>query len=209
MRFDLGPLRLDISYPLAAAMALILICDKSMSAAVCFLAVIIHESGHLLMLARFGSFPRHIKLTLFDIAIADEKKPLRSFSRELAVVLAGVAVNLLTGTVSFLAGKWLCLPMLTSFAGANFSLALFNSLPADSLDGGQALLLILCEKLPLNKAFAAADIISFIVLIPCCVLGFWLLLRSRYNYTLLVSSVYLMTLILIRKSKAFPLKSGM
>lgn len=200
MTLRLWGLRVEVSYPLAAAMALILIYDTSMSAAVCLAAVTAHEGGHLLMLYRFGSFPKTIRLTLFDIAIVDSGKALRSPSRELAVTLAGIVSNLIFGFVSLAAGRLTGNGILDSFAAANFSLAAFNSLPAQSLDGGQALLLLLCRKLSPDRAFLILDIISLVVLIPCAVFGFLVLLRSRWNFSLLVTSMYLIALVLLRRS---------
>ena len=199
MSVKLGSLRIEISYPLAAAMALVLIYDKSMSAALCFLAVLVHESGHLFFLHRFGAFPRAIRLTLFDIAIVDRKKPLRSVPSELAVTLGGIGFNLAAAVLSIIAGAVGVISCAYSFAAANLSLAVFNSLPADSLDGGQALFLLLCQRFSPDRAFLILDIISFSVLIPCCVAGFMLLLRSCYNFSLLLSSLYLIALILIRR----------
>lgn len=201
MTFRLGELRVEVSYPLAAAMALILIYDTSMSAALCLAAAVLHESGHLLMLHRFGSFPKKIRLTLFDIAITDSGKALRSTGKELAVTLAGIASNLLFGAASLAAGIASGSGALYSFAAANLSLAAFNSLPVQSLDGGQALLILLCRKMSPDRAFFVLDIISLAVLIPCAVCGFLVLLRSRWNFSLLVTSLYLLALVLLRNRK--------
>ena len=41
----------------------------------CSFAVVIHESGHLLMMLIFGSKPKKISISLFEIAInADNKE---------------------------------------------------------------------------------------------------------------------------------------
>lgn len=204
MTFRLRGLTLEISYPLAAAMALILIYDNSMSAFLCFLAVIVHESGHLFFLYRFGEFPERIRLTLFDIAIVDRKKPLRSFSKEIAVTLGGIGFNLAAAAVSAVFGSVCGIDSACCFAYTNLSLAAFNGLPATSLDGGQAVFLLLCRHLTPDRAFVISDMISLAVLIPCSVLGFLILLRSRYNFSLLLSSLYLIVIILMRKSHLDP-----
>lgn len=43
-----------------------------------------------------------------------------------------------------------------------------------------------------QRAARAATAVSLVFLIPLAVLGFWVLLRTRYNFTLLAMSLYLM-----------------
>ena len=46
----------------------------------CSFAVVIHESGHLLMMLIFGSKPKKISISLFEIAINDESRQQRGDS---------------------------------------------------------------------------------------------------------------------------------
>ena len=193
--------RVDISYPLAAVMTLAMIYDSSMSALVCLLAVLIHEGGHLLMLGISGAMPGRIRITLFDISIVDRGKALRSTGYELAVVLAGITANLLLAGTSFVINSIFPCHFWEGLIYANLTMALFNGLPVDSLDGGQAVFLLLSQKLSPYRALIILDIISFAVLVPAGCAGFLLLLRSKYNFTLLLSCLYLTSLILIRRSR--------
>ncbi len=200
MHIKIGTLTIELSFPLVAAMTAVIICDSSMSVTICFIAAIMHEAGHLIALWRYGSFPKKIKLTLFDIAIIDRNKPLRSLKKELAVILAGVTVNIAAAILSYVLNKLFPCTFFENLLTANITLAVFNSLPVDSLDGGQAVFLLLCEKMDIKMAMAVLDVISFIILVPIGCIGFLVLFRSRYNFTLLLTAVYLMALILIRKS---------
>lgn len=202
MQIKTGGLTVEISFPLTAAMTAVIIYDSSMSVVVCFVAVLMHEGGHLLALWKYASLPKKIKLTLFDIAIMDSRKPLRKLSHELIIILAGIISNIVFAAVSYILNRIFPCEFFERLFNANMTLAIFNSLPVDSLDGGQALFLLLCEKLSMYRAMMVLDIISFIILVPTACLGFLVLLQSKYNFTLLLTAVYLIALILIRRSRA-------
>ena len=203
MKLRIKKLTLEISFPLAAAVTAVLILDRSHTAAICLLCAAIHESGHLIALYRFGSFPERISLSLFDIAISDNRKPLRGQREELTVIMAGITANL-TAMIVFIGVK-LYFP--TDFADdmiySNLILALFNGLPVYSLDGGQALYIILCKWLKLKYAEIAADIISFAVLVPMLAAGFLLLIISGYNFSLLLASAYLIVRLILKRTDKF------
>ena len=86
---------------------------------------------------------------------------------------------------------------------SNFTLAVFNLLPVGTLDGGQAVLMLLCQRLETDKAIKAADILSAIIIVPLGILGFLVLLRSRYNFSLLLTAVYLMGVLLLKEPHRF------
>ena len=52
----------------------------------CSFAVVIHESGHLLMMLIFGSKPKKISISLFEIAINDESRQQRGDLQNFLIV---------------------------------------------------------------------------------------------------------------------------
>lgn len=54
----------------------------------CSFAVVIHESGHLLMMLIFGSKPKKISISLFEIAINDESRQQRSDLQNFLIVFS-------------------------------------------------------------------------------------------------------------------------
>ena len=199
MTFQLGKISFELSFPLVALMTAVIIFDTSMSVIICFAGVIAHEAGHLLALRHFGSYPQKIKLTLFDIAIIDRKKTTLSDKAEIIITLAGVTVNFILAGISYF---FIQNPYMEIFFNTNLTLGLFNSLPIDSLDGGQALFILLSRKFSPFTSMKILDIISFIILIPVAVMGFLVLLQSKYNFTLLLTALYLIAIILLKNRKS-------
>ena len=198
MTFQLGKISFEISFPLVALMTAVIIFDTSMSVIICFAGVTAHEAGHLLALRHFGSYPQKIKLTLFDIAIIDRKKTTLSDKAEIIITLAGVTVNFILAGISYF---FIQNPYMEIFFNTNLTLGLFNSLPIDSLDGGQALFILLSRKFSPFTSMKILDIISFIILIPVAAMGFLVLLQSKYNFTLLLTALYLIAIILLKNTK--------
>ena len=202
MSFKFRHLCVEISFPLVALMTAVIIFDTSMSVMICFASVIAHETGHLLAMKHFGSYPQKIKLTLFDIAIIDCKKTTRSNKAELIITLAGVTVNFILVIISYFLINIFQNPYIEMFLDTNFTLGLFNILPIDSLDGGQALFILLSMKFSPFTSMKILNIISFMILIPVAVMGFLVLLQSKYNFTLLLTALYLIAIILLKNRKS-------
>ncbi|MBQ3928913.1 MAG: hypothetical protein II711_02325 [Clostridia bacterium] len=199
MTFRIGRLTLEMSYPLVAVMTAVIITDKSLSVIACFTAAVMHELGHIAVLCRCGSAPERVKLTLFDIAIVDRKKYSRSIKQELCVILAGVTVNFILAALFYQLYLLFHNEFLMMLCTANLGLGIFNSLPVDNLDGGQALGILLGQYYSELTASRIIDIISLFILIPTACIGFLLLLQSRYNFTLLLTALYLVALILLKR----------
>lgn len=209
MSFRLNGIDFELSYPLIGLMTAVIIADTSMSVLVCLIAVIMHEAGHLVAMKCFGCAPDKIRLTLFDIAISDKSSHLRSDMASLVISLAGPAVNLISAAVLYsfcLASVYVfrcdippaAYGVMTAFADSHLALGLFNLLPVDTLDGGQAIMILLMKKTDIRTALKITEIVSLVILIPSAVLGFIVLIRSKYNFTLLLTSLYLIFTVVSR-----------
>ena len=169
------------------------------------LAAVLHELGHYAAIQAFGGRIALIRLTCTGAEmVLAARRPL-SKAGQLCAALAGPAVNLILAALSARAAVvWGETAYL--FAGLNLALAIFNLLPVESLDGGQILYAVLCKRKSLEQAQKWVQIISFLVLLPIACLGFFILLRSKYNFSLLLASCYLMGQLLLRKTydRLFP-----
>ena len=126
-----------------------------------FACVVLHELGHASMALLFGVRTREIVLLPIGGLARLERMPVGV--AELLIALAGPAVNLALGLLfSILAlllvppQPWsspsLGLQLMIWLVFANFSLALFNLLPAFPLDGGRVLRGLLAFFMPLERA---------------------------------------------------------
>jgi Zn-dependent protease/predicted transcriptional regulator len=124
---------------------------------VLFACVVLHEFGHVLMARRFGIATRDVTLLPIGGVAAMDRMPEKP-SEEIAVALAGPAVNLVIAAVLiWLLGDRLDLgkftqieepkpDLLTQIAVANLVLFVFNLIPAFPMDGGRVLRAVLTLK---------------------------------------------------------------
>ncbi len=201
MKIRLGNLNIFISIPLCCAMTAVIILDTSQTVVLGCLSAVLHELGHLMFMKKYDSFPKSIKISLFDVAIIDDNRKNLPLKQELLIILGGVMMNFIFGALFLVLFLYFNYDFLLITAGANILLLVYNLLPVDTLDGGQALYLLLSSRLSEELTEKIMLIVSLVILFPCAVLGFLLLLKSRYNFTLLFTSLYLIAVIFLKQVK--------
>jgi stage IV sporulation protein FB len=128
-----------------------------------FGCVVLHELGHASMAMLFGVRTREIVLLPIGGLARMERMPLGA--AELLIAIAGPAVNLALALLFSIVGLLIGLPspgddpsaigmgsMIWMLVFANFSLMLFNLLPAFPLDGGRVLRAVLTFVMPVERA---------------------------------------------------------
>ena len=199
MSVRFGGITWEWSYPLVGCMTAVLLLDRSCAVVICFLAAVMHESGHLAAMYHYHAMPQRIRLTLFDIAIVDRKKHLRGGKAELVIVLAGVVVNFVSALAGWILFRLTGAAEWQMFFSAHLTLGLFNAMPVDALDGGQAVMLLLNGRFVPETAERVVTVLSVIVLIPALCTGFLILFETKYNFTLLLASLYLSACLLLKR----------
>jgi Zn-dependent protease len=121
-----------------------------------FGSVLLHELGHALVARRYGIRTRRIILSPIG-GIAQLEGMPRHPRQELAVALAGPAVNFVLAAVLWLvapafAGAPILAWLLGSVMLANLGMGLFNLVPAFPMDGGRALRALLAERMGSYRA---------------------------------------------------------
>ena len=200
MKLKIADVPVEISYTLICIAAICIILNIFEGLVWCALAVIIHESGHLLAMLKCGHAPERIKISAFEIKIFDSKRQSRSEKQNFFIIFSGPAVNFICFIpfyLLYLLGNEYVLP----FAISNLSVGMFNSLPVLSLDGGQLIYIILRQRVGADKAERIVDIITFITIFPLAALGFIMLFDSKYNFSLLFVCVYLIISLLTRGNR--------
>ena len=153
-------------------------------------------------MALFGVPPREVRLNPFGIDIVEQDDSGRSYGKDSLIALAGPAINLLAWLIGWGIqqglgadiGEWML---------ANLAIGLMNLMPVESLDGGQALYAALCIQWSEETSAKIVVAVSFVTLIPLATTGFFLLLQSHYNFSLLLISVYLIFLLLWKRGRYF------
>lgn len=156
------------------------------------LAMSLHEGGHLLAMAAFGAAPRQITLSALGCRMVLPESASLTGRQGAVTSLAGPGINLLLFLFCLLIRR----PG-TPFALACLTLGLLHLLPVEPLDGGLALHSLLETRFSPLQANRLCRWISAVFLLPFWVLGFLILLRTRYNYTLLALAMYLMLYLLL------------
>lgn len=185
-RFRAGPCRVEVGF--SCFMLLCFAClFAGERAPAMLLAMLCHEGGHLLALGAFGAAPRQVALSALGCQMVLPPGPGLAGGPAVAVSLAGPGVNLLCFAGCALAGQ-----AGSPFALASLALGGLHLLPIEPLDGGLALHRLLGCRLSPAQAERASRWVSAGLLAPLGALGFWVLLRTRYNYSLLALALYLM-----------------
>lgn len=186
-------IRMYITYPFAAVIALALLFDATGQTACCLLAAILHELGHIIMLKIFKSKRIDINLSALDFKIIDSDEKSRSYIQDISISVAGPLINFLLFFLFFRFDST------KTFAIANLVIGVFNIIPIDSLDGGKILMSFLITKLPQRVCVIICSVISLMFILPLAVLGFYILIDTGYNFSLIIICCYLITLMIFKK----------
>lgn len=185
-RFRAGACRVEVGFS-----CFILLCFACLfmgeGAPAMLLAMLCHEGGHLLALKAFGRPPQRVALSALGCRMVLAPGLGLGGRQAVQASLAGPGMNL----VCFA----LCLPAgcgHSPFALASLALGGLHLLPIEPLDGGLALRRLLECRCSPAQAERISRWVSAGLLVPLWVLGFWILLRTRYNYSLLALALYLM-----------------
>ena len=176
--------RVRVSVPFFIAAALWAALDADGTALLCLFASFLHEGGHSLALCLCGRRPRDLALGVGGIRLVPDPRPV-SYRRQIAVLLSGPAVNLLSAAVLAL---FRCPPLPVA---VHLLLGGFNLLPVEALDGGQALRCLLAARGEERRAQRMVRALSATVLLPLAAGGFFLLIREG-NFTLFTVALYLL-----------------
>lgn len=202
MKFRVLKTEITISYLIICTASICIIAGIFDSFLYCLFAIIIHETGHIILMCIFGYAPEKIKISLFEISISDRKRQERSFIQNFLIIFFGPFANFICFILFYLL-YLIGNDYFLYFAAANFSVGLFNILPVMSLDGGQLLYLILSRFFSDTGSQRIVNVITFIIIFPLASLGFILLFNSKYNFSLLIVCIYLVFSLICRNNKYF------
>ena len=160
---------------------------------------LLHECGHLLCDFLFHEKPQKIEFGLFGLTIVHADDICFSYPQEICEALAGPAVNFLLFLLFLLLYSVSCKETVFACCFVNLYIFLFNAMPVFSLDGGRAFWALLCKYIDNPRTRQTVQkTVSFFCILVMMGFGFFVLLRSRYNFTLLLLAIYLMITLFIK-----------
>lgn len=161
-----------------------------------FISAMLHEFGHLFCMNFFGYKVEVINFGFLNADIVSNQIEDKKYR---LILFSGCLVNFL---IAFVFGILFALYNITLFkiiAYQNMGLGIFNLLPISNLDGGEIFCTFLKSKYGESIAWKVLNIVSLIFVIPIFVIGFYVLINSRYNFSLFLLSLYLISYILFKE----------
>ncbi len=159
----------------------LLLIEPTVYLGLVFLSILLHEAGHLCVMAFFGIGIESVTLLPIGIDIKRQRKYI-SYTKEIILALAGIAVNLL---VFFIFKEY------EFFAYTNLLYALINLIPIKGLDGGNALEAFLLSCFDMERADRVLRAVSFVFIILLWMFGVYILFILNGNISIFALSVFL------------------
>jgi stage IV sporulation protein FB len=201
IRFRIFGCIVELSFLFVAATACTVLLDRTGCILSTLFASVLHECGHLTAMFCFGGAPEKITFGVFNIDIVDQNRTRRGYRQDFIILLAGPAVNLILFVLLYAMSCLIPGVNVVFAASTHLLIGLFNLLPVESLDGGQILYALLCERITPERASRWVLAVSFFSLLPVAAMGFIVLLQSKYNFSLLLASCYLIGQLLLRRGR--------
>ena len=187
MTVQLRKIRIRVSVYFAAVVTFALIFMPDGNALLSLLCCMLHETGHLATIRLFGGKVRSISFGAYGMRIDASQSLKISPLKDAVISLAGPAVNIVLLIIGILTKS-------NGFFRINLCLCVFNLLPVGMTDGQSALKSVLSVITEKEKANAALKKIGTAFLIVIYTVGLAVLIKTKYNFSILAMAVY-MTLI--------------
>ncbi len=199
MKFKLFGCKINIRFYFVASLTIMLLFFPQRMLLFGITAAFLHEFGHIAAILAYKQRIRELDFSPFGIRMVREYTIETNYNGEIWISLAGPLFNLSLSLFSYMGAALFSSSALLNFAALNLCLGLFNLLPILPLDGGTILHILLCKIFPESMAGRISNVMTVLWLLPLACMGFFLLLQSGYNASLLITSVYLIAFLLLHQ----------
>ena len=161
-------------------MAAFIMIDGTVFAVYAMCSALWHELAHVIALRLCRGRVRRVVTRGFGLRL--ETEPL-TYGKEAVAAAAGPLASLAA------AALFAMIPQsrtVTFAAFSNAALFALNALPIYPLDGGRVLYCLLCRRLTPERAGAITRAVTYTFMAPLAAAGVALVVRSGYNFSLLV-----------------------
>jgi len=191
--------RFKISIYFAAMIGCLIVLDNTGIAVLALFCAAFHEAGHFAALFFLKVQIEEVDFKVIGINIRLSGKTRIGYKKEVIIAIAGSLANLLMCIVAYILYNFgINIVLMQNIFILSLMLCLFNALPIAPLDGGMMLEAFLCSRLPLNKALLITNIISAVFLFPLTIAGYYLVVITGYNYSLILACVYLVVSLVLK-----------
>jgi len=180
---------------------LLLLGDCYEAAVGYILSVLVHEGGHLAAIWLCGGTVDMIRFDVTGGVICYHG--VRSYPKEGIIALSGAACNGLAALLLSQLGQRTGNSLFYILSGAQVVSAVFNLIPIPMLDGGSALQALFCLWTTPWEAETVLTRIGLVISFVLFGLGVYILIKTRYNGTMLLCGGYLF-IACLRQSRAAP-----
>ena len=180
--------RLRVKPSAVAVWLCFLVFDPSLYTLLLFLAMSLHECGHLLVLLFCKKTGVRMTVSAFGAEIAYDGSA-GGAAAQIAVALGGAFMNLLCALPILLWGRGN--ESVLFFGVGSLVLALLNLMPIKGLDGAAALEELLLIRMDPPSVWRVMKRVSVGFLFLLLVLSLLVLLGSSFNFSLLLFTLYL------------------
>ena len=194
LKWRIGSVEWGISLLFPAAIVAMLSLGDARFTMQCLLASLLHEGGHFLAMLLLGDRPSRVVLGVFGARVERRRAAAVGYGVQAIVSLSGPLANLLCAMILYRRLGHAEVVLIHALLGT------FHLLPVAGLDGGEAVHALLCRRFSPHTAHTVSLALSVVVLLPLSVLGFWLLLQTRYNASLLILTIYLIILLIFKEN---------
>lgn len=201
MRFSVRGVSVKIDFLFAACVTFLMSFNINDEIRYAILFSILHEAGHLLAIVLCGEKPDTVRFGIFGMTIIRKNDITQDYKKEFITAVSGPMMNFFLLFVLVLLYAFYRKDIFLEMAAINLIIGLFNIMPVFSLDGGRALESLLLERLPSDKSEKIITAVSVVFLVPMNFFGFYILIKSGYNFTFLAISIYLSVMLFIKNSK--------
>ena len=165
-----------------------------------FFSAILHEVGHILSMVYFGKNIKKIEFGFANIDLLMEEKKLNCNSFETVVIfLSGSLLNFLISISFKILYSIFGFTVFNVIFYQNLSLGIINLLPIYSLDGECLLRKFLESNFSDKNIDTIISVTSLIFTVPILIIGFLLMFHSKYNLSLFLVCIYLISFFIFKK----------
>ena len=180
-------------------LALSLFFQFSQSFLLLFIIMLVHETGHLIAARHYGLRIRAFKIMPFGVEIRFENEYLLKGKKEAVIAFCGPFMNLVmltVGTLYLNAGFYpqssQAYEALLFFTASNLFLFITNLFPVLPLDGGRIVKACLYKRFGELSSIRYVLMMSRIFAVLLFFFGFYLLLVSKLNVSLILVAAFLL-----------------